>query len=191
MLVAFFFLLLDGKRLVNWIATVAPLPGSQILEIFSDFRSVSVAVLRSSLGTAGVQSIAALIGYVAASVPQPLFFTLVTFVVAFIPAIGAASVVLAAAGLLFFTGHNGPAAYLAIWGIVVVSTVDNVVKPWLLKGQMEIHAGLIFFALVGGLATFGPAGLVAGPLILSFFLAVVRLNRNEPHHDPGVGPAPA
>jgi len=183
MLVAFFFFLLDGKKLVGWIATVAPLPGSQILEMLADFRAVSVAVLFSSLGTAGVQALAALAGYLATSLPQPLFFTLVTFVVAFIPAIGAASVVLGCAGLLFFTGHTERAFYLALWGIAVVSTVDNLVKPWLLKGQMEIHGGLIFFALVGGIATFGPAGLVAGPLILSFFLAVVRLNRNEPHQD--------
>jgi len=180
MLVAMFFLLLDGKRLIQWIATVAPLPEQQILDICTDFRSVSVAILLSSLATAGVQAAAALAGYLATSVPQPVFFTFVTFVVAFIPAVGATSVVLAVAGLLFFTGHSGAAALLALWGILVVSTIDHLMKPWILKGRMEIHGGLIFFALLGGVATFGPVGLVAGPLILSFFLAVVRLARHEP-----------
>ncbi len=71
-------------------------------------------------------------------------------------------------------------APLALWAILVVSTVDNLVKPWLLKGRMEVDGGLIFFALLGGMATFGPVGLVAGSLILSFFLAVVRLGRQEP-----------
>ena len=180
MLVAMFFLLLDGKRMVQWIATVAPLPEQQILDICTDFRSVSVAVLLSSLGTAGVQSLAALAGYLVAGLPQPAFFTFVTFVVAFIPVAGAASVVFVGAGLLFFTGHSEAALGLALWGIFVVSTVDNLVKPWLLKGRMEVDGGLIFFALLGGMATFGPVGLVAGPLILSFFLAVVRLVRQEP-----------
>lgn len=180
MLAAMFFLLLDGKKLVQWIATVAPLPEQQILDICSDFRNVSAAILLSSLGTAGVQAVAALAGYLATGVPQPVFFTFVTFVVAFIPAVGAASVVLAVAGLLFFNGHSEAALGLALWGIVVVSTIDNLVKPWLLKDRMEIHGGLIFFALLGGMATFGPVGLVAGPLILSFFLAVVRLVRHEP-----------
>jgi predicted PurR-regulated permease PerM len=180
MLVAMFFLLQDGLKLVQWIATVAPLPEQQILDICSDFRNVSAAILLSSLGTAGVQSAAALAGYLATGVPQPAFFTFVTFIVAFIPALGASSVVLAVAGLLFFNGHSEPALYLALWGIVVVSTIDNLVKPWLLKGRMEIHGGLIFFALLGGMVTFGPVGLVAGPLILSFFLAVVRLARHEP-----------
>ena len=180
MLVAMFFLLLDGKRLVQWIAKVTPLPTQQILDICTDFRNVSVVILLSSLGTAGIQSVAALAGYLASGLPQPVFFTFITFVVAFIPAIGAASVVLAAAGLLFFTGHSEAALGLALWGVFAVSTVDNLVKPWLLKGRMEVDGGLIFFALLGGMATFGPAGLVAGPLILSFFLAVVRLGRQEP-----------
>jgi predicted PurR-regulated permease PerM len=180
MLVALFFFLVDGKPLVKWIATVAPLPERQILEILRDFRNVSVAVLLSSLGTAGAQSLAALVGYLLAGVPQPMFFTFVTFIFAFIPAIGASSVVMALSLLLFLTGHNQAALFLALWGILVVSIVDNLVKPWMLKDRMEIHGGLIFFALLGGLATFGPVGLVGGPLILSFFLAVVRLCRREP-----------
>jgi len=180
MLVALFFLLVDGKRLVHWFATVAPLPEEQILDILTDFRTVSVAVLLSSLGTAGAQALAALAGYLLAGVPHALFFTFVTFIVAFIPAIGAASVVVGVAGLLLVTGHPQAALYLALWGILVVGFIDNLVKPWLLKDRMEIHGGLIFFALVGGIATFGPVGLIAGPLILSFFLAVVRLWRGEP-----------
>lgn len=180
MLVAFFFFLIDGKRLVHWIATVAPLPESQILEIMMDFRNVSVAVLLSSLATAGAQSLAALLGYLATGLPHPLFFTVVTFVVAFIPAIGATSVVIAGAGVLLLMGHPQAALALALWGALVVSFIDNLVKPWMLRDRMEIHGGLIFFALIGGIATFGPVGLVAGPLILSFFLAVVRLCRKEP-----------
>jgi predicted PurR-regulated permease PerM len=180
MLVAFFFFLIDGKRLVHWFATVAPLPAGQILDILSDFRAVSVAVLLSSLGTAGVQALAALLGYLATGVPQPLVLAFVTFIIAFIPAIGAASVVMAVALLLFLTGHPQAALCLALWGVVVVSTIDNLVKPWLLKDRMEIHGGLIFFALVGGIATFGPVGLLAGPLILSFFLAVLRLWQKGP-----------
>lgn len=180
MLVALFFLLVEGKGLVRWLAIVAPLPEAQIYEILEGFRTVSVAVMLSSLGTSGVQSAAALIGYLVAGVPQPIFFTFVTFVVAFVPAVGAAGVVLALAGLLFFLGQNQAALGLALWGILVVSTIDNLVKPWLLGDRMQINSGLIFFALIGGLATFGPMGLIAGPLILSFFLAVVRLGGKEP-----------
>jgi predicted PurR-regulated permease PerM len=76
-------------------------------------------------------------------------------------------------------GRSEAGFYLALWGVLAVGFIDNLVKPWLLKGRMEIHGGLIFFSLIGGLATFGPVGLIAGPLILSFFLAVVKLCRQE------------
>lgn len=192
MLVAFFFLLVDGKQMVKWIATTAPLPDEQVYEILDGFRTVSVAVILSSLGTAGVQSLCALAGYLVAGVPQPLFFTFVTFVIAFIPAVGAASVVIALAGLMFLNGHNQAALGLALWGIFVVSTVDNFVKPWLLGDRMQINNGLIFFALVGGIAAFGPIGLIAGPMILSFFLTVVRLSSTSagPAPDPAQAAAP-
>ena len=61
----------------------------------------------------------------------------------------------------------------------MVGFTDNVVKPLLMRGRMEVHGAVIFFALLGGLAMFGPVGLIAGPLILSFFLAVVRMCRHE------------
>ena len=188
MVVAFYFLLLDGPALVRWLADTVPLPDDQVIEVLTDFRNVSVAVLVSSVATAGAQTLAALAGYLVAGVPQVLFFTAVTFVVAFIPALGATTVVVALGGLLYLTGHPTAGALLALWGVVVVGFIDNLVKPLLMKGRMEIHGGLIFFALVGGLGAFGPIGLVAGPLVLSFFLAVVRLSRRAP--SAGLDPLP-
>ena len=61
----------------------------------------------------------------------------------------------------------------------MVGLVDNLIKPWLMRGRMKVHAALIFFALFGGLAAFGPVGLLAGPLILAYFLAVVRMWSDE------------
>jgi predicted PurR-regulated permease PerM len=179
MLVAFFLLLVDGPRLVDWLGEVVPLKPGQTREILKDFRNTSVAVLVSSVATAGVQTAVAVVGYLLFGVPQPVFFAAVTFVVAFIPAVGATSVALVLALLLFMTGHPTQALLLALWGGILVGFSDNIVKPMLMRGRMEVHGGLIFFALLGGMATFGPVGLVAGPLILSFFLAVVRMCRHE------------
>jgi predicted PurR-regulated permease PerM len=179
MLVGFYFLLLDGSRLVAWIVEVAPIGRARTRELLSEFRKVSEAILFSSLATAGVQALAALVGFLIAGVPQPLFFTLVTFITAFVPILGAAVVSVACAGWLLLTGHPGPALFLAVWAVVVVGLVDNLVKPLLLKGRMEVHGAVIFFALLGGLAAFGPAGFIAGPLVVSFFLAVVRMCQRD------------
>lgn len=179
MLVAFFLLLVDGPKLVDWLGEVVPLRPGQTREILRDFRNTSVAVLVSSIATAGVQTAVAVVGYLIFGVPQPVFFAAVTFVVAFIPAVGATSVTLVLALLVLLTGHPHQALGLALWGAILVGFSDNIVKPLLMRGRMEVHGGLIFFALLGGMAMFGPVGLVAGPLILSFFLAVVRMCRHE------------
>ena len=178
MLVAFYFLLVDGKRLVEWVAEVAPIGRSRTYELLHDFRTVSEAVLISSLATAGVQTAVALVGFLLTDVPQPVFFALVTFIVAFVPMLGAASVSVALAGMLYVTGHPVQALVLAIWA-VVVGVSDNIVKPLLMRNRMEVHGAVIFFSLIGGLAAFGMAGLVAGPLIVSFFLTIVRMCRRD------------
>ncbi|WP_338869069.1 AI-2E family transporter [Myxococcus stipitatus] len=188
MLIALFFFLTDGKELVEWLESVSPLRPGETLEIMREFRSVSGAVLFSSLATAGVQSLAALIGFLIARVPAPLFFAGITFFLALIPAVGAAVVVLVAAALMFFSGHPWAALFLAIWGTVVVGLVDNIVKPLLAKRGMHQHGAIVFFSLLGGLAAFGTVGLLLGPLIVAFFLALVRIHerdygRNHPAPD--------
>ena len=179
MLIAFFFLLVDGRRLVDWLESVSPLKRGQTTELLREFRGVAVAVLVSSIATAGVQAVAALIGYLIARVPVPFFFAAVTFFVALIPAVGAAAVVMVAALLLLMTGHPWAALFLAVWGVVVVGLVDNVIKPLLVKRGLHMHGAIIFFALLGGLAAFGTVGLLIGPLIVAFFLSLLRIHERD------------
>jgi predicted PurR-regulated permease PerM len=179
MLIALYFLLVDGQRLVTWLESVSPLKRGQTTELLMEFRRVTRAVLVSTLATAGVQSVAALAGYLVTGVPVPIFFTAVTFFFALIPAVGAASVCVAAALLLLATGHPVAAIILAAWGIIVVGLSDNVIKPILARRGMHMHGALIFFALLGGLLIFGPIGLLLGPLCVAFFLAVLRIYERD------------
>ena len=187
MLIAFYFLLVDGPKLVGWTEQVSPLKPGQTKEMLTEFRKTSVSVLVSSVATSGVQALAALVGFAIARVPHPFFFTLLTFFISFVPAVGAAGVCLAAAALLLATGHTVGAIFLAIWGVTVVGLVDNVVKPLLVRQGMDLHGAVVFFSLLGGLAVFGATGLLIGPLVVAFFLAVVRIW----HRDYGRGPEAA
>jgi len=179
MLIALFFLLIDGRALVEWLEEVAPLKRGHMRELLSEFRKVTVTVLVSTVATAGIQALVAFVGYLIAGVPHALFFTFVTFVMAFVPAVGAGGAGLVAAALVFFRGHAGRAAFLAAWALLAVGLADNVVKPYLIRGGVSIHGAVVFFALLGGLAAFGPIGLLLGPLIIAFFLSVVRIVRRE------------
>jgi predicted PurR-regulated permease PerM len=175
MLIAFFFFLVDGPQLVDWFEDVMPLGRGQTRRLLRDFRRVSVAVIVSSVATAAIQAAVALVGYLIARVPNPFFFAIVTLIVALVPAVGAGSVVLAAAAIMYLGGHSYAALFLVLWGVFAVGLIDNVVKPYLIRGGIELHGAVVFFALLGGLAYFGPVGLIAGPLVVSFFLAVIRM----------------
>jgi predicted PurR-regulated permease PerM len=179
LLIALYFLLVRGDELVRWLDSVSPLRRGRTLELLATFRRVSFAVVASAGVTAAVQAVAAMIGFLIARVPSPFFFALVTFFVAFIPAIGAAVVCLFAALLLLVTGHPYMAAFLAAWGLAVVGLVDNLVKPLLIRRGLELHGAIVFFSLIGGLATFGAIGLLLGPLIVAFFLAVLRIYHRD------------
>jgi predicted PurR-regulated permease PerM len=179
MLIALFFFLVDGRRLLEWVGRALPLPPTQFHELVDDFRRTSVAVLVSTVGTAAVQAVVATVGYLIARAPNTIFLAVVTFVVALIPAVGGAVVVVAAALLQLAAGHPVSAVFLAIWGIGVVSLADNFARPYLMKGGMELHGGVIFFALLGGLAVFGGVGIIVGPLVTTFLVAVVRLYRRD------------
>lgn len=176
MLVMLFFLLVDGATLVRWLSGIVPLPKGQFRELLIEFRTVSRSVMVSSIATASVQTVAALVGYLIARVPNPVFFSFLTFFFAFIPAIGAGGLSLALSGLLLLLGHPFAALFLAAWSVVVVGLSDNLVKTILIRSELELHGAVIFFSLVGGLVVFGPIGLLVGPMAVAFFLALVRIN---------------
>lgn len=178
-LVALYFLLLDGPSLVDWLNQAIPLKRGQVSELLRDFRRVTVTVLVSTIATGGVQSVVATLGYVLAGVPNPLFFGVTTFIVALIPFLGATVMVIAVAAVKLATGHVGQGLFLAAFGLGVVGTMDNVLKPLFIRGGVPIHGAVIFFALFGGLAAFGPIGFLVGPLAVTFIVAVVRMYRRD------------
>jgi predicted PurR-regulated permease PerM len=179
MLIALFFLLLGGKEFLAWLDSVSPLRPGQTKELVAEFRKVSYAVIVATVATAAVQALVAFVGYLIAKVPHPVFFGTLTFFVALIPAIGAAGVCLFAALILLATGHPYMSLFLAVWGIAVVGLIDNVVKPFLIKGELEMGGAVVFFALIGGIGAFGLVGVLIGPLAVATFLALLRMYRRD------------
>ncbi|HET9551858.1 MAG TPA: AI-2E family transporter [Anaeromyxobacteraceae bacterium] len=178
-LVACWFFLVDGHRLVAWLEGVAPLAPGQFRELVGEFRRTAVSVLVATVATAAIQGAAALAGYLMAGAPGPLFLGTVTFLVALVPAVGGTVVVLAVAVLQLATGHPVAGAFLGAWGVGVVSMVDTLARPYLLKDGMDLPVGIVFLALLGGVAAFGVIGVLLGPLVVTFLIAALRLWRRE------------
>lgn len=196
MLIAYFAMLTDGKRFLDWIEDVSPLRGRQTLELLSELRTVSRSVLRSTTLTAAAQSLVASIGYAIAGVSNVVFFGLLTFFASFIPSVGTGIVALPIAGVLLLMGQTWQGIFLFAWAVLVVGLVDNLLKPILIRNGMHLHGVIVFFSLVGGVLVFGAIGLILGPLAVTFLLTMIRFGYRDfsPHKKPGEPediPAPA
>jgi predicted PurR-regulated permease PerM len=183
MLIAFYFFLLEGPRLRRWLERVSPLEPRQTRDLFIEFRSVARASIFGSALAALFQAVAATVGFIVTGVPYAIFFGLLTLVVSFIPVVGTMLVWAPAVGLLWVFGHHVMAIVLLAWCLVVVIGVEQVGKPFvmraILRSREEVHTGLVFLSLLGGIEMFGLIGVVLGPLMVAFFLSMVRIYERD------------
>ena len=176
---AFYFLLLDGHVVVRWLADVSPLRRAQTHDLIEEFRKVAVATLFGTVAAAVFQGVAAGAGYAIFGVPHAVFFGLITALASFVPVVGTLVIWVPAVLLLAFTGHLAAGLGLTAWCLVAVVGAEHVGRPLLLGGSAEMHTGLVFLALLGGIEMFGLIGVLAGPLVIAFFLALARMSERE------------
>ncbi len=184
---AFYFLLLDGRRAVEWLVNVSPLRRAQTRQLIEEFRRVAVATLFGTVAAAVFQGLAAGAGYAIFRVPHPVFFGLITGIASFVPAVGTLTVWVPASLLLVATGHLGAGIGLAAWCLVTVVGAEHFGKPLLMGSSAEMHTGLVFLGLLGGIEMFGLIGVLAGPLVVAFFLALARMSERELAGVPAAG----
>jgi len=177
MLIAFFFLLRDGRRFVAWLLRATPLPADRVRDLLRELQTVARSILGANAATGAVQALVATIGFLIACAPSPILFGLASLLASLLPSVGTALVTLPVAGLLALLGHPWAGLFLALWAVFIVGLIDNLLRPLLIRGPSRLHGALVFFSLVGATATFGAAGLLLGPLVLTLFLAVVRMVR--------------
>jgi predicted PurR-regulated permease PerM len=161
-----FFLFRDGsaiaERLTTGIERIGGERGTHLLEVAGNtVRGVVYGIL----GTGLVQALMAGIGFVIAGVPGAALLTLLTLFLSVVP-VGPPLVWIPAAIWLFHQGSTGWGIFMLVWG-VLVSSVDNVVKPWLISQGSDLPFILIFFGVLGGALMFGFIGVFIGPTLLA------------------------
>ena len=171
--VALYYFFLDGDRWRERVVRLVPLPAADTRMFFERFHRVSVAVLVGNLGTALAQAVAATLGYYIFGVPVPLIWGSATLFAALIPLVGPALVWLPAALVVGFETGWLRGGGLALWGLLVVSVVDNIVRPLLTKRGLQLHPLLVFVAVLGGTLAFGFVGLFVGPLVIALVITVL------------------
>ncbi len=166
-----YYFLADGERLIEWISTVAPLDESVRTQLFEEIRVVTWAVMKSHVFVALIEGILGGIGLYILGVPNAAFWTIVMIVVSFLPAIGIWLVWAPAVAFLAFAGNTTQAGLLLVYGITVLSVVDNYLRAILVDRQSGVHPALVLVGVIGGIYLFGILGLFLGPVLLAVFKA--------------------
>jgi len=181
LVIALYYFLADGPAMIEAVMAVSPLDRRYEHELLLRFAQISRAVVVATLLTALTQGALAGIGYnFALPASAPIFLlTALTTVSALIPIFGAFAVWACVCIVLYAQGHMAAAIALAIYCTVVVSLIDNIMKPLILHGQSKLRPLLALLSILGGLQAFGPVGLLVGPMLVSFLQALLNMLRKE------------
>ncbi len=173
-LLSLYFFYRDGQTILSQVSKALEMViGLRIHHYLDTISETTRAVVYGVGLTAVAQAILAGLSYFVAGVPNPMVLTLVTFLLALIP-FGTPLAYSAVALWLFSQGQMVGAIGVMLWGICIVSTSDNVIRPLVISGATQIPFLLIMFGVLGGIASFGLVGLFIGPVILAVLLAIWR-----------------
>jgi predicted PurR-regulated permease PerM len=180
MVLSLFFFYVDGEGLGAQAGRLARVVFPTAPQVLQHVGGVVRAVVFGLIGTGLVQGLVAGIGFAIFGVPSPVALGAITFVASFVPA-GPLLLWAGAAAWLLMGGHTTAAIGMAVYGLLLISSIDNVLRPILISGgQVPIHFLVVFFGVLGGLASFGMLGLFLGPVLLSVtFALVVEFARRE------------
>jgi predicted PurR-regulated permease PerM len=169
-----FFLLRDGPRLMREVrAILEGILGPQVRDYLDAAGSTTQAVVYALVLGALAQGAVAGVGYWIFGLQAPILLGAVTALVALIP-FGAPLVWVSLAIWLLLTGHIWPGAGLLLWGVLLVSWMDNIVRPLVISNATRMPFLLVVFGVLGGVLAFGLVGLFIGPVLLAVCLALWR-----------------
>lgn len=173
---ALFYAFRDGAKLLRWTLLLIPMPPSHKQRILQRLYQTFQAIVVGALTTASIQGILATFGYWLAGFKLPFLLGVLTTLSALFPGSFLVTVPVA---LYVFTYDKIWGLFLLAWGLGVVGTVDNILKPILIGSRARLPILLLFFGIFGAVRVYGFFGLILGPLLITCVLAFVQIYREE------------
>ncbi|HUR82933.1 MAG TPA: AI-2E family transporter [Thermoanaerobaculia bacterium] len=183
-LLSMFFFYVEGEEIVQQLSILSPLPKRYDREFAARFKDVIDATFRGQVFTGLAQGAMTGIGMAIAQVPGAGFWGAVAALLSLIPMVGAAAVWVPASIYLVISASMGSrpwwqAIFMILWGVIPVSLVDNIVRPWAMRGKAQLPAIPLLFAVLGGMQAFGFVGLVIGPLVFSLLMSIIEIYKRS------------
>lgn len=177
-IIAMFFFFVDGREMLERLMYLTPLSNKDDKAIFKKFRDVSVSIVISTFVTAIAQGVLGAIGFLIVGLPA-FFAGVFIAIFSLIPYVGSFFIWCPAGLYLLFTGQIWEGVFMLVWGALIVSSVDNFIKAYLIKNKAQVHPVFIIFSLLGGIALFGFWGIIFGPLIISLAVTIIHIYEKE------------
>lgn len=173
MTIVLFYLFRDGNEFLNTLIRLSPVKDQYERRLAVEIRDTIYGVFYGNFLTGLAQAALATLGYYFAGIEAFLVWGTVTFFMSFLPMLGTGAVIAPLVLVLFLQGQTKAAIFLAIYGGVVISSVDNLLRPVLIRSNM--HQLVLFLSIFGGLAVFGALGILLGPMLLAMLTATIRI----------------
>lgn len=178
-----YYLFRDGDKIANKLPDALPFDREQSEALIFRTQQVISASVYGVVTIAAFQGFLAGLAYWILGIPSPILWAVLTAFVCMIPIAGSFLVWLPLAIYLMLTGHWTKAVLLIIWGALVISTIDNLLRPKLVGNQTRLHELFIFFSVLGGISVFGLLGIVLGPVVLAITLGLLQTFQPRQHAD--------
>lgn len=172
---AMYYVLKDGKALREFALRLSPLEEKDTKEIIARLIVSLNAVMRGSLIVGLIQGVLTGIGFAAVGITNAMFWGSIAAVAALVPGAGTALVTVPGVLVLLFRGEILLSGGLLLWAILGVGLVDNFLGPRLMRKGVGVHQFIVLISVLGGIGLFGPAGFFIGPLVVSFFFALLEM----------------
>ena len=172
MLYLLFFFFRDGEKLQNTLVHYLPMGDAQERRLFVRFAETARAVMKGTIAIAALQGLLGAIAFWIAGVSNPVLWGVAMAFLSVIPALGAGLIWFPASIILLATGSIWEGVTIMVVGVLLVSLVDEFLRPILVGRGSKMPDSITLLATIGGLATFGISGFVIGPIIAAFFLSL-------------------
>jgi predicted PurR-regulated permease PerM len=177
-----FYLVRDGWEMLQKGRYFSPLRKAQEDELLNGIRVVAKSVLLGSFLTAVCQGLVGGVGLAIVGIPGLFWGTVMGFS-SLIPIVGTALIWLPASIYLLLLGSWKSALFLVLWSVLLAGSIDNILRPFLMRGEGRMSPFYIFLAIIGGVQYFGLVGILYGPLILSFAMIMLYIYGAEYRDD--------
>jgi len=179
MVFTLFFLFRDGERMYRGLRDLIPMDPSHKDAIFSVLYQTLSAVTQGMVATALAQGVLTWVALWGLGLPYTAFLGVLAGFLSLIPFVGAAGVWIPCTIYLAATGDFVRAIILLVYGSLVISMVDNVLRPLLIGNQTRLPTLFLFFGILGGVQVYGVLGLFLGPVLLAIVVAFIRIYQEQ------------